>query len=335
MNSTENTSTEDSYVPAWWGRFSMISACVLFILVALAVVGNVLTIAAVVKFRHLRERQYMLITSLAVADVLVGVAWVIFISSLYYSLWCNNAIDLMLITFPTTASHMHVLLMAVDRFIAIMAPFRYVGWMSASRIKMAIISAWAFALVYVLTFLPWVLKRLSDISCAEDETLGLYVVSTQVIMYLLVVCSIVLIYSQIRRVAKLQANKIHTEYSTTVTVIRLKKRHNSSDTMNNSAQDCQDPQSPGTSKATKYMIAVIAAYLVTWSPYFVVALAKLIKPRLAMNTAAMTWPICRQISFYLMLINSSVNAVIYAAYISEFRKAFKAILSCSVKQEST
>ncbi len=329
MNSTQtsslNNSTDGSLDTGWWKTFNLVSAGTLGILVVLAIVGNILTIAAVVKFRHLRERHYMLITSLAVADALVGVAWGIFIITVFRPFWCFFALDVMLVTFPTAASHFHVLLMAIDRFIAITFPFRYLTLMSEMGIKVSIAIVWIVAFVYVLTFLPWGLRDTPNRTCSADGPLFLYVISTQLLIYLMVFCSIVMIYSHINRVAKQQVNKIHPGNSTIEASI--KPTHSSAVTIQDNTPDSQDLKLPVTPKATKFMIAVIVADLVTWTPYFLVALSGTIKPHLTLTSVI--WEVFMRISIYLMLLNSCLNVFIYAAYIKSFRKAYKAIFCCS------
>ncbi len=334
LNSTQasffSNSTDGFSDPAWWDTFELINGGTLGILVLLAIVGNTLTIAAVVKFRHLRERHYMMITSLAVADALVGVAWGIFLATMLYPVWCSIALDLMLITFPSAVSHMHILVLAIDRFIAIKFPFRYMAWMSERYIKISIAVVWTVPFVYILTFLPWALRATPNKSCSEDGQLSTYVVSTQFVIYLLVVCAVVMIYSHINRVAKQQVNKVNVTNATTAA--DAEQTCTSSGTTQNNARDSQGmklPVTPNMPKATKFMIAVIVAYLVTWTPYFLVALSGIIKPGLISTNVV--WDVMIRISIYFMLLNSCLNIFIYAVYITGFRKAYKSILTCSCK----
>ncbi len=327
--SSLSNSTDGSSAPVWWETFNLVNTGPLGILVAIAIVGNTLTIAAVVKFRHLRDRHCTLITSLAVADVLVGVAWGIFLATMLYPLWCSvdlDHVDLMFLTFPSVVSHLHILVLAIDRFIAIKFPFKYVTWMSEKHIKISIAVVWVFAFIYILTFLPWALNT-PNRSCSEDGPLSTYVVSTQFVIYLLVVCSIVMIYSHINRVAKLQVNKVNV--TNTTTAADAEQTCTSSDVTQRNTSGNQKHKPPVTPKATKFMIAVIVAYLVTWTPYFLVALSGIIKPRLI--STSVVWQVMMRISIYFMLLNSCLNIFIYAVYITGFRKAYKSILSCSSK----
>ncbi len=329
MNSTLafilSNSTDNSSAPFLLETFKFVSAGTLGILVALAVVGNILTIAAVVKFRHLWERHCVLITSLAVADALAGVAWGIALVNAVHPLWCFFALDLMLISFPTASSHLHVLLMAIDRLIAIKFPFRYLTWMSERCIKISIACVWIFAFVYALTFLPWALRDTPSKSCSEDGPLTVYVVSMQFITYMVIACSIIIIYSHINRVAKLHINRINTGNPTMEA--NIMETHTSSHKTPHNSTSSQNMKLPVTPKATKFMLAVIIAYLVLGIPYFVTALAGVINPR--WTSTNVVWQVMTRISLYFMVLNSCLNVFIYAAYIKGFREAYKTMLVCS------
>ncbi len=330
LASALSNSTDNSTAPLLLETFKFVSAGTLGILVVPTIVGNILTIAAVVKFRHLRERHCVLITSLAVADTLVGVAWGIAMVNVVHPLWCLCALDLMLISFPTASSHLHVLLMAIDRLIAIKFPFRYLIWMSERYIKIFIATVWIFAFVNALTYLPWALRDTPSKSCSEDGPLAVYVVSMQFITYMVIVCSIIIIYSHINRVAKLHINRINPDNP--AMVANIKGTHTSSDTAPDNtthATGSQNMKLPVTPKATKFMLAVIIAYLVIGIPYFVTALAGVINPRWTSTNAI--WQVMTRISLYFMVLNSCLNVFIYAAYIKGFRKAYKAMLFCSSK----
>ncbi len=135
-----------------------------------------------------------------------------------------------------------------------------------------------------------------------------------------------MIYTHINRVATEQVNKRNIR---TATVADVQQTYTSSDTIEQNTSDGQDRKQPVTPKATKFMIAVIVAYLITWTPYFVSALAGIIKPHLTLTNVV--WQVMMRVSVYFMLLNSSLNVFIYAAYISGFRKAYKAMLLCSLK----
>ncbi len=127
--------------------------------------------------------------------------------------------------------------------------------------------------------------------------------------------------------AKLQVNKVNVAHN--AAVADVEQTCTSCDTTQHNTPNSHDMKPRAIPKATKFMIAVIVAYLVTCTPYFLVALSGVIKPH--MSSTNMVWQLIIRISIYFMLLNSCLNVFIYAAYIKGFRKAYKSIVSCSSK----
>ncbi len=337
MNATDMSAVdpfaEGSPVHIWWRKFTLATVCILYVLVALTLAGNGLTIAAVVKFRNLRRRRYMLITSLAVTDVLVGAAWGFFILAEVDPQWCSsvlgNTIELMVTTYPTLVSHLHALLMAIDRAIAVMAPFRYIRWMSRNRIKLAITSVWIVASIYVLTMLPWGWYYTLE-ECSYNQFSQAYAVSTQLVLYISAVCTMIVMYTRIKRTVKLQAEAINA-LSAVPTVQQLSGSFDDTQT-DKTKRPNANGHSVSTYKATRYMVVVVGAYLATWTLYFLLGLIGAISPLTA--SYSITWHVLLRVAFFLMLLNSCINILIYAAYITEFRTAYKDLLSCASRKNT-
>lgn len=74
MNRTPDTECVDYDTVQWWDTWNVISMVVLLSLDVLVIVGNILVIAAVYSSQKLRSVTNFFIVSLAVADLLVGVA---------------------------------------------------------------------------------------------------------------------------------------------------------------------------------------------------------------------------------------------------------------------
>lgn len=72
MNAT--TECVDYDTVQWWDTWNVVSMVVLLTLDVLVIVGNILVIAAVYSSQKLRNVTNFFIVSLAVADLLVGVA---------------------------------------------------------------------------------------------------------------------------------------------------------------------------------------------------------------------------------------------------------------------
>ncbi len=121
------------------------------IIIICSVFGNVLTIIAVIKTRALRCRYAVrLITSLACCDLTFSLLScpVNFITTLlelqeWDSPFCtiNGYLGMML----CMTSLLTLTIVSVDRYVAIVKPFRYHTWMTSERVKIIIATKWTLA----------------------------------------------------------------------------------------------------------------------------------------------------------------------------------------------
>ena len=310
----------NSTIETWQRQFMLINAIVLMLLVLLAITGNCLTLVAFLKLEKLRTSRYMLIASLAVTDALVGISVGVIAFTGMLPVWCpltlGTILTQMAVTLPTVVSHLHILLMAVERCVAVVAPFSQ--WMTTKRRLSLMASVWLFGIIYSLTLLSWGWEnKEGDGRCLFSPIPQIYTGTIQFLLYSLVVLAVIVIYGHIWRVAKRHKNRIGTV------------RHQAqSDVSSNDAQKSagdSEPSVTGTPKATKFITAVIGAYLGTWSPYLLLGVISVIEPKVTSHEA---WVVLLQISFDLMLANSCLNVFIYAVYIKDFRKAYQSLVSC-------
>ena len=307
MNSTDGS---------WKLKFGLANATIMLLLALLALTGNCLTLAAFIKFQSLRTPRYLLIASLAVTDALVGVAFGVFLTTGLLPEWCPRTLGTILmdmaVTLPTLVSHLHVLLMAVERCIAVLSPFSQ--WMSTKRRLSLIASVWLFGITYVLTLLSWGWEdKQGGGNCVFSPIPQMYTATAQFLLYSLNVLAVIAIYGHIWRIAKHHKTRIETVRQSDV----------SSNCPHKSVRD-SDHSGSGPPKATMFITAVIGVYLGTWTPYLGLSVISVIEPRVAANGA---WIVLMQIAFDLVLSNSCLNILIYAVYIKEFRKAYRS-LSC-------
>ncbi len=142
MNSTESYFEDVNFTIIYteWSstvrQFMVGNIFIMLVLGLLAMAGNLLTLAAFVKFEKLRTSRYMMVASLAVCDALVGSAWIFLGLTAIFRL-CHLVTPAAM-TATSVVSHVHILLMAVDRFIALTAPFRHAELMSSRRILLLI-----------------------------------------------------------------------------------------------------------------------------------------------------------------------------------------------------
>ncbi|XP_034940044.1 octopamine receptor Oamb [Chelonus insularis] len=143
----------------WSGPGIVGTLVVLAIVDVMVILGNVLVILAVYHTTKLRNVTNMFIVSLAVADLLVGVAvlpfsatWEVFKVWIFGDLWCSVwlAVDVWM----CTASILNLCAISLDRYLAVTRPVSYPQIMSPKRAKLLVAAVWVLS--FVICFPPLV-----------------------------------------------------------------------------------------------------------------------------------------------------------------------------------
>ncbi|CAH2059717.1 unnamed protein product, partial [Iphiclides podalirius] len=143
----------------WDEPASVASLAVLALIDVLVVAGNCLVIAAVLCSSKLRSVTNLFIVSLAVADLLVGLAVLPFSATrevfkiwIFGDVWCSVwlAVDVWM----CTASILNLCAISLDRYVAVTRPVSYPSIMSKKRAKALIAGLWVLS--FVICFPPLV-----------------------------------------------------------------------------------------------------------------------------------------------------------------------------------
>nr|XP_018897697.1 PREDICTED: octopamine receptor Oamb-like isoform X1 [Bemisia tabaci]XP_018897698.1 PREDICTED: octopamine receptor Oamb-like isoform X2 [Bemisia tabaci] len=141
-----------------WNDPRQISSLVaLGVIDVIVILGNILVIAAVFMSSKLRSVTNLFIVSLAVADLMVGIAvlpfsatWEVFKVWIFGDLWCS--IWLAVDVWMCTASILNLCAISLDRYVAVTRPITYPSIMSMKRAKILIACVWVLS--FVICFPP-------------------------------------------------------------------------------------------------------------------------------------------------------------------------------------
>lgn len=130
----------------------------LLFVILFALTGNIFVVAAVLKFPRLRsEFCYHILSGLAIADICVALfvmPWSMV--NLLWGYWPFDDISCRLWmssdVMCCTASILHLCLVAMDRYVAVVYPLRYRILVNGSRVRLGIIAVWITSIT--ISFIP-------------------------------------------------------------------------------------------------------------------------------------------------------------------------------------
>ncbi|CAL1274157.1 unnamed protein product [Larinioides sclopetarius] len=281
---------------------------------AIVVAGNILVVLAVFASAKLRTVTNFLIVSLAISDLLVGLAVLPYSISLevlevwiFGELWCQMwlAVDVWL----CTASILNLCAISIDRYLAITRPVHYRTIMSTMKVRLLIAAVWMLS--FIICFPPLVgwNDRVQDSGrcpkpqCALITNQG-YVIYSALGSFYIPMLVMLFFYYRIYVVAR---------------------NHNKSSKRN---ARWHAKRFRTEAKATKTVGIIVGGFILCWLPFFTVYLI--------MGFCETCIPeVLFKVFFYLGYCNSALNPIIYGIISKDFRAAFKKILfRCTFNDES-
>lgn len=210
--------TNQAFFFLWRSSFYQIGLGLLLLALSLITIfGNVLVIAAVLRERHLQTATNFFITSLALADCLVGLVvmpfsalYEIFEKHWFFSLaWCDvwRSFDVLF----STASILNLCIISVDRYWAIKDPLSYPSRMTRTLARILITFVWvASSLISFPAIIWWRAVRPDRIppgKCPFTVNLG-YILFSSMISFYLPLFIMVFTYYKIYREAVVQTKSL-------------------------------------------------------------------------------------------------------------------------------
>lgn len=280
------------------------------ILAILIIVTNGLGILLFARNRRLRNITNTFLVSLAISDLTTGlfaIPFYLVCSTTQYML-CTTA--KLCWRFTTTSTVLHLLMVTLDRYVAIVHAIRYHTIITRARAKAAIFTVWALAAFVTLIQLSWPTlqqieeQQLSTEEEEEQETLYYKARNIYQLVMLFVFFAmplVVIIYSYIRifNIVRYHEKQI--------------KRHSIPSGLANRKQSALDI--PAQWKSALVFLVMTIVYVICWFPFFIYELRDML-----FRVVIPHW-VEYVFFYYPRFITSLTNPIFYIVGKHDFRKA--------------
>ncbi|XP_026232585.1 trace amine-associated receptor 4-like [Anabas testudineus] len=294
----------------------MLTYILLFSVSVLTAFLNLLIIISISHFKQLHTPTNLLLLSLAVSDFFIGLL-LLFQLMLIDGCWflgdlmCSLYQYLDYIISSTSAGTM--VLISVDRYVAICDPLHYSTKVTQNRVRVSVCLCWICSVIFQSLILMDNLEQPGRFNSCVGECIfvinEMAGVADLIFSFIAPITVIVVLYVRVFVVAVTQARAMrsHTaavslQPSVKVTAIKSEL------------------------KAARTLGVVIVVFLLCLCPYYCVALTS---QDSSMNAASAAFVIC------LYYFNSCVNPVIYALFYPWFRKSVKLIFTLKILQSDS
>ncbi|XP_069042223.1 trace amine-associated receptor 13c-like [Lepisosteus oculatus] len=281
--------------------------------VMLTVCGNLVVIISISHFRQLHTPTNFLLLSLAVADFLIGLIvmplqMIRYIETCWYFGITFCVFFYAVVTLLSVVSLSNILLISIDRYLAVCDPLQYSNKITLNNMRMCIILSWSFSVCYVAIMFSINFKRSENRNtCRGDcffEMSGAWVIVDTLICFILPYPVMIVLYMKIFIVAKRHAQIIRSVPG---------------------QQNCRDGSNSKISKrserkAAKTLGIIISVHFLCWIPYYLSSLV-------VGNVNFSSYSIVMDSLLFLVYFNSTMNPILYAFFYPWFQKSTKEILT--------
>ncbi|XP_058478873.1 trace amine-associated receptor 13c-like [Solea solea] len=276
----------------------------------LTVMLNLLVIISISHFRQLHTTTNLLLLSLAVADFLVGLllmpGQIILITGCWFlgSLTCGMFNYLTYIL--TSASVGTIVLISVDRYVAICDPLSYSTKVTHQRVQISVCVCWACSLFYNAVMLHVFLEKPDAHNSCYGECIVVIDLITGALDLVLTfvgpIAVIVVLYMKVFVVAVSQARAMRSHITAVTVQGSVSVKANQS-----------------VRKAARILGIVVVVFVICLCPCFFPALTGMSPSSAFLN-----------FGLWLLYCNSCINPVIYASFYPWFRRSIFLIVTLQI-----
>nr|XP_029511400.1 trace amine-associated receptor 13c-like [Oncorhynchus nerka] len=282
---------------------SLISAVTVFL--------NLLVIISISHFKQLHTTTNLLILSLAVADLLVGLIVIpVTTIALMESCWGFGehfcVFHLYMAFLCTSLSLGNLVLISIDRYVAVCDPLLYHSKITVTRMMCCISITWCCCIIYraanIKNFVNVQVPSRCLKECVILERLN-WVTLIDIAITMVVPCSVIItLYMNIFVVARSQARKVFSKEAASVSGVKTVQA------------------SKSEKKAAKTLSIVVVNYFICWIPsLFIFFFFFFLSDNLSLFIR------------FLPLVNSLINPIIYAFFYPWFKVTAKHILTLKLR----
>ncbi|KAM4694358.1 glucose-dependent insulinotropic receptor [Discoglossus pictus] len=282
------------------------------ILSILIPIANVMVIVVISKLiRKLHYKSYIFILNLAAADLLVGLMCIVeALDDLFDGEFDKDLFPCLLrlgfTVSPCIASTLTLLLISLDRYLAVKMPLYYLKIMNNKSISALITAMWATS--FFVGHMPLIFQSLQQNNYVG--ICGLFYAANSKYLYILcfiiflpALVTIVCLHTAVGRIAYFH----HRQIQRTRVIYELPTNH---------------PTQPSHFKAARTILIVIICFTISWGPYYITGVIQ------ASCANCKLVDLLKDILFALGETNSLLNPLIYAFYCREIRTHLYKILIC-------
>ncbi|XP_037345499.2 trace amine-associated receptor 13c-like, partial [Pungitius pungitius] len=273
----------------------------------LTVALNLLVIISISHFKQLQNPPNLLLLSLAVSDFFVGLIMIFrimmidgcwLLGDLMCSLW------LILSSIIISSSFGTMVLISVDRYVAICYPLHYFTKVKPKSVQVCVCLCWMFSALFNSVLMKDNLEQLGRYkSCIGECVIGMsdiaYLIDL-IVSFLFPIFVIIILYIRIFVVAVYQARAMRSHIAVGTMKVTVKKSE---------------------MKAARNLGVVVVVFLICICPYYCFALTSQNNLYTASSVTTVIW---------LFHFNSCLNPLIYAILYPWFRKSIKVIVTLQI-----
>ncbi|XP_070572773.1 alpha-1A adrenergic receptor-like [Ptychodera flava] len=289
------------------------------------IVLNIIVMTALYRDRHLHTITHIFIFSLAIADLLVGA-----VNVPVYVVEQNNGngtfldcvVSRSFTMFFILASVAHLLLIAIDRYIAITFPLRYPALVTKQRAVWCLLAFWLLSIV--AGFAPlfgWRKSETRDMGLSLERACGYhiymafsYIMFMGILWYAIPVTIMLVLYALIFCTASEQVKKI-------------REIHRSIEHLNQIPTEVNNPPAPPTvdqRKAARVLCATMGCFLVCTLPGLISIFISVV------TETGVSYFVCN-LTLLIVFLNSALNPLLYGIGNRQVRRSIKKLLSGRAK----